>query len=69
MTTVSCTVNGEGTELPPDTTVAGLVDRWCPSPRGVAVAVNGEVVPKSTWDVSTVAAGDAVEIVSAAAGG
>jgi sulfur carrier protein len=69
VSTLSCTVNGEDTELAPDTTVAGLVERWCPSPRGVAVAVNGEVVPKSTWDDTTVAAGDTVEIVSAAAGG
>jgi len=32
----------------------------------VAVAVNGEVVPKSTWELAEVAPGDAVEIVSAA---
>jgi sulfur carrier protein len=69
VSTVACTVNGEACDLAPDTTVAGLVDRWCPSPRGVAVAVNGEVVPKSTWDDTTVAVGDEVEIVSAAAGG
>jgi sulfur carrier protein len=35
----------------------------------VAVAVNAEVVPKSTWERATVAPGDAVEIVTAAAGG
>ncbi|HEY4928117.1 MAG TPA: sulfur carrier protein ThiS [Acidimicrobiales bacterium] len=65
----TCTVNGETQELAPGTTVAVLVARWCPSPRGVAVAVNAEVVPKSTWDRTTVAPGDAVEIVTAAAGG
>ena len=63
------TVNGEPFDVAPGTTVRALVDRWCPSPRGVAVAVNGEVVPKSTWDSAVVAPGDAVEIVSAAAGG
>ena len=63
------TVNGEPCALPPGTSVTALVAEWCPSPRGVAVAINGEVVPKSTWDVATVAPGDAVEIVSAAAGG
>ncbi len=65
----TCTVNGETWELAPGTTVAALVARWCPSPRGVAVAVNAEVVPKSTWDRATVAPGDTVEIVTAAAGG
>jgi len=63
------TVNGERGPLPPDTTVASLVDAWCPSPRGVAVAVNGDVVPRSTWEHTPVVAGDVVEIVSAAAGG
>ena len=63
------TVNGEPWKVDPGTSVAALVAAWCPSPRGVAVAVNGEVVPRSTWDVATVAPGDAVEIVSAAAGG
>jgi sulfur carrier protein len=37
--------------------------------RGVAVAVNGEVVPRSEWPASSLAAGARVEIVTAAAGG
>jgi sulfur carrier protein len=35
----------------------------------VAVAVNGEVVPRSTWGSTPVTPGDDVEIVTAAAGG
>ena len=45
--------------------VRGLVG----SPGGVAVAVNGAVVPRSRWDHTTVAAGDAVEVVTAVQGG
>jgi len=67
--TTTTTVNGELVDLARGTTVATLVDQWCLSPRGVAVAVNGEVVPRSTWELAEVAPGDAVEIVSAAAGG
>ena len=63
------TVNGEPHPLPPGATVASLVVTWCPSPRGVAVAVNGDVVPRSTWERTPVTPGDVVEIVSAAAGG
>jgi sulfur carrier protein len=37
--------------------------------RGVAVAVNGSVVPKSEWSVAAIHDGDVVEIVTAAAGG
>jgi sulfur carrier protein len=63
------TVNGAPHDVTPGTTVADLVARWCTSPRGVAVAVNGEVVPRSTWDATPIALGDTVEIVTAAAGG
>ena len=67
--TTTTTVNGRLCDLAGGITVAKLVDQWCPSPRGVAVAINGEVVPRSTWELAVVAPGDAVEIVSAAAGG
>ena len=69
MSPVGITVNGEPRPLAPGATVASLVATWCPSPRGVAVAVNGEVVPRSTWDATPIAMGDTVEIVTAAAGG
>ncbi len=63
------TVNGAPYDAPPGTTVADLVAAWCPSPRGVAVAVDGEVVPKSTWADRIVRPGDRVEIVTGVAGG
>ena len=66
---VSTTVNGAAHHVAPGTTVADLVASMCPSPRGVAVAVNGEIVPKSAWGDTGMAPGDAVEIVTAAAGG
>lgn len=37
--------------------------------RGVAVAVNGEIVTKSQWSVHEVREGDVIEVVTAAAGG
>ncbi len=65
----SITVNGAAHETSPSTTLGRLVDQWCASPRGVAVAVNGDVVPKSAWEDTRVGDGDVVEIVTAAAGG
>jgi sulfur carrier protein len=62
-------VNGRPWDGPAELTVAGLVDQWCPSPRGIAVARNGDVVPRSAWDTTVVSAGDRIEIVTAAAGG
>jgi sulfur carrier protein len=37
--------------------------------RGVAVAVNGEIVPRAEWPRRHVAAGDRIEALSAMQGG
>lgn len=62
-------VNGTPWDGPPEATVADLVAAWCDSPRGIAVARNGDIVPKSRWGQTHLAAGDQIEIVTAAAGG
>ncbi|MHB1710295.1 MAG: sulfur carrier protein ThiS [Acidimicrobiales bacterium] len=62
-------VNGSEWFGTPGSTVADLVSRWCPSTRGIAVARNGEVVPKSRWGETPLVPGDLIEIVTAAAGG
>ena len=62
-------VNGEPTETPPGTTVAELVaERGAPD-RGVAVAIDGEVVPRTQWERTALEADAAVEIVMAVQGG
>ncbi|MEH0937056.1 sulfur carrier protein ThiS [Micromonospora psammae] len=63
------TVNGAGRTLPGGATVADVVREVTPQQRGVAVAVNGEVVPRSRWSSSPVRDGDRVEVLSAAQGG
>lgn len=67
--TVSITVNGEAEHREAGTTVADLVARHRESPRGVAVARNEEVVPRSQWATTVVADGDRFEILTAAQGG
>jgi len=66
---VAVTVNGEAEDLEVGTTVADLVARHLESPRGVAVARNEEVVPRSRWADTVVAEGDRFEILTAAQGG
>lgn len=61
-------VNGTFHELE-TCTVAALLDYLKIERRGVAVAVNGEVVPRSTWHNATISDGAVVEILTAAAGG
>ena len=65
----SIEVNGRSCVVPPGTTVATVVAQWCDSPDGIAVARNGEVVPRSAWPSTDVTRDDHVEIVTAAAGG
>ena len=40
-----------------------------PEAKGVAVAINGSVVPRRAWSATRLAAGDAVEIVKPFSGG
>lgn len=69
MSTVAVTVNGQPAELAPATTVAALVADYCTSERGVAVAIDREVVPRSAWATREIGTGARVEIVTAVAGG
>ncbi len=66
---VEVTVNGASEDLGTSATVADAVGRLCASPEGIAVARNGEVVPKSAWADTTLRLGDRLEILTAAAGG
>lgn len=65
------TLNGEERELEGHQTVAELVESFGPqnNGRGVAVAVNGEVVTRGRWSTTTLADEDRVEILRAVGGG
>jgi sulfur carrier protein len=49
--------------------VAALVAVRIGEHRRVAVAVNGEVVPRSRWETTGLTPGDAVEVLAPTAGG
>jgi sulfur carrier protein len=61
-------VNGDTREFEP-MTVAQLLVEMAIDPRGIAVALNGEIVSRSQWNTAMIESGDSVEIVTAAAGG
>jgi sulfur carrier protein len=65
---MTLTVNGEAVDLAPPVTVAALVAARTDQ-RRVAVARNGEVVPRGEWATTALAEGDEVEILAAVAGG
>ena len=64
-------LNGEDAELPPGATVeAALAALDLPADaRGVAVAVDAEVVPRGEWPTHALSEGADVEILHAIQGG
>ncbi|MEV6526437.1 sulfur carrier protein ThiS [Longispora urticae] len=52
-----------------ETEFEGTVSALTGDRRGVAVAVNGTVVPRSTWTSTALADGDVVELLTAVQGG
>jgi sulfur carrier protein len=68
--TASIVVNGASELLAAGTIAALLAEKdIAPDARGVAVALNGAVVPRAAWGETTLRPGDAVEIVRARQGG
>jgi sulfur carrier protein len=63
-------VNGENEPLGVATLAALLADKALDTgQRGIAVALNGAVVPRAAWAETLLKAGDSVEIVRARQGG
>jgi len=68
---VKIVLNGETREVGDECSVAEAAAlAGAPgTERGVAVAVNGEVVPRGEWEGRVLAEGEAIEVVHAVQGG
>jgi sulfur carrier protein len=64
-------LNGESTTLEDGATlIDAIVAAGAPEDgRGVAVAVNGEVIPRALWDKTHVRIGQHIEVLHAVQGG
>ena len=64
-------VNGKPREVDDGTTIAALVEQLGVSPdaRGVAVALEAEVVPRGQWHDRVLRDGAQIEVVTAIQGG
>jgi sulfur carrier protein len=64
-------VNGEGVDLSAQSTLADAVAQLhaAPEGRGLAAAVDGEVVPRAEWVSTELTDGARVELVVAVQGG
>jgi len=62
-------VNGQARTVPAGQLLAELIAVHTSSRSGVAVAVNGEVVPRTAWPEYELEDGAAIEILTAVQGG
>ena len=63
-------LNGEVVRLPDGATVVSAIEAsGAPTERGVAVALEGDVVPRSEWETTALAEGQKVEVLAAIQGG
>ena len=63
-------LNGAPREVPDGATVAVAIAEVGPGPRrGIAVAVDGEVVPRAAWEHTELRSGARLELVQAVQGG
>jgi sulfur carrier protein len=66
---VQIKLNGEPRELAEGAALADAVAQVTGLASGVAVAVNGDVVPRGSWSATPLREGDQVEVVTAVQGG
>jgi sulfur carrier protein len=71
VTGLALRINGEPVEVAAGSTIADVVAlvTEADDPKGVAVAVDRTVVPRSEWATTPAQAGSLVEVVGATAGG
>ncbi len=62
-------LNGSAYQVPELTTIDGLVEQIGLQKKGVAIAVNSEVIPKSNWTEKSLLSQDKVELLTITQGG
>jgi sulfur carrier protein len=64
-------LNGESFDVRPGETLVAVLERLGVSPvaRGIAVAVDGEVIPRACWEVFALPEDARVEVLTAMQGG
>jgi sulfur carrier protein len=66
---ISISLNGQSIDLPQDLTVAAALEQLNFTDTKVAVAINGDFVPRSTYDERKLQDKDLVDIVRPVGGG
>ena len=62
-------LNNETTEITVQTLLSDALIQWGFGETKIAVAINGEFVPRSTYNLREILAGDQIDIVKPVGGG
>jgi len=62
-------VNSKETDLPENSPIRELANQLQLPEKGVAVAVNNQMIPRNEWEKHTLQENDRVTIIKAACGG
>lgn len=63
------TVNSKETEVKDGCTLAGLATRLALPEKGVAIAVNNKMIPRTEWAKRVLQPNDSLVVIKAACGG
>lgn len=66
---IAITVNGERRDLDSPVRLVAFLESLGVDPRSVAVARNGDVLPREKWPETTLQDGDVLEVVRMVGGG
>ncbi|MDT4915622.1 MAG: sulfur carrier protein [Pseudonocardiales bacterium] len=66
---MTITFNGAACVIEDGTTLETLLQSMSTTARGFAAAIDGEVVPRPTWQMVVLREGQAVEVLTAVQGG
>lgn len=66
---ISISLNNENKQLAADTHLSQALEQWDLANSKIAVAINGEFVPRSSYGERILQAGDLVDIVKPVGGG
>ena len=66
---IDITLNGQQRSLDDGVTAEGLINLLTLADQRIAIEINGEIVPRSTFPERRIVTGDRVEIVRAVGGG
>ena len=62
-------INGQTKGIEHAACLADIVGKFCPNPKSIITEVNGAIVPRGDWHMTSLKHGDTIELVAFVGGG